>query len=271
MRYEKLFKHMRQQKKLAYVPFVIVSDPTAEIFLDIVHRLVESGADALELGFSFSDPVADGPVIQEAGLRPLAEGFTVSKGFELIAQIRKLYPNLPLGLLTYANLVYSNGIENFYQQAQCSGLDSVLIADCPVEECAVFSPIAKSQAVQSVYIAPPGATDEVLASVAKNSEGYTYVLSRKGITGTEVAALPQNGDFLKKLKSFNSPPLVQGFGISKPKHIFQAAKAGIDGVITGSAIVMLINQYHSQTEVMLDKVANYAKMMANAAHNPYDY
>ncbi len=268
-RYEKLFAEKQLNQELAYIPFVILGDPSFELSLKLIDRLVESGADALELGFAFSDPVADGPVIQEASLRPLANGFSVNDGFELIAKIRQKYPDLPLGLLTYANLVFAQGIDNFYQRAQQSGLDSVLIADCPVQEGKLFAIDAANHGIDSVYIAPPDADKQTLQLIAEHSQGYTYVLSRKGITGTETQAKQANSKFIAELKSFNSPPLVQGFGISEPKQVYEAAQAGVDGIITGSAIVKLINRHYNEPQLMLDKIAEYANLMANAARQAF--
>ncbi|WP_251360043.1 tryptophan synthase subunit alpha [Kangiella sp. TOML190] len=265
MRYQQLFNHKQSQSELAYIPFVILGDPTYQLSLKIIERLVESGADALELGFAFSDPVADGPVIQAASLRPLANHFSIKDGFKLIKQVRDKYPQLPLGLLTYANLVFAQGIDGFYQQASAAGLDSVLIADCPVQEGALFSKSASEHGIDTVYIAPPDADQQTLKLIAENSSGYTYVLSRKGITGTEVAASQANLDFIAQLKALGSPPLVQGFGISEPEHVYQAAQAGVDAIITGSAIVKLINQHYNEPQVMLAKIADYANLMASAA------
>ncbi len=270
MRYQNLFTKKQADKELAYIPFVVIGDPTAELSLHIIDVLVDNGADALELGFAFSDPVADGPVIQQASLRPLANQFSVKQGFELIRQVRDKYPQLPMGLLTYANLVFAQGIDNFYHQAQVCGLDSVLIADCPVQEGKLFTESAIQYNIQSVFIAPPDADDETLQLIAENTQGYTYVLSRKGITGTEVAASQANSDFLQKLRAFGSAPLVQGFGISEPEHAYQAAAAGVDGIITGSAIVKLINQHYNKPDLMLEQVGQYAKTMAQAAHQAHD-
>ncbi len=266
MRYQKMFSQKKQNNELAYIPFVLLGDPTYDKSFAIIKTLIESGADGLELGFSFSDPVADGPVIQEASLRPLANNFSVIDGFKLLKQIRASYPDIPIGLLTYANLVFAQGIDSYYELANDSGVDSVLIADCPVEEGSLFSKSANKHGIDTVFIAPPDATNETLSLVAQNSQGYTYVLSRKGITGTEISANQAKTDFLGKLREFKSAPLVQGFGISTPDHIYQAAEAGVDGVITGSAIVKLINQYYNEPQIMLDAISDYAKAMANAAH-----
>lgn len=267
MRYNKLFNGLKERNQLAYIPFLLLGDPSEELSLKLIDTLVNNGADALELGFAFSDPVADGPVIQAASLRPLENGFSVDDGFNVIAKVRAKYPDLPIGILTYANLVFAPGIEQFYDKAARSGVDSVLIADCPVEERELFSGSASDCAIDTVYIAPPDASSSSLELIASNSQGYTYVLSRKGITGTENSQQETGTDLIEQLKQLQAPPLVQGFGISKPEHVLQAAKAGVDGIITGSAIVNLINEHYNTPDKMLDLVAEYARTMSDAAHN----
>lgn len=269
MRYQNMFETVSANNHLAYIPFVIAGDPNPELSIQIIDKLVESGADGLELGLAFSDPVADGPVIQQATLRPLANQFTIESGLNLIGQIREKYPELPIGLLTYANLVFAQGIETFLNKCRNVGIDSVLVADCPVKESRLFAKTAKDCGIQLVFIAPPDASDDTLQQIAQNSQGYTYVLSRKGITGTEVAASKAKTDFLQKLRQYNSPPLVQGFGISEPQHVFDAANAGVDGIITGSAIVNLINQHYNNPQIMLEQIGDYVRSIAEAAHTDH--
>lgn len=265
-RYHQLFETKKSENQLAYIPFLLLGDPDFELSLKLVDACVENGADGLEVGFAFSDPVADGPVIQQASLRPLANEFSVKEGFELIRQVRAKYPELPIGVLTYANLVYVPGMTRFYKQCQESGVDSVLIADCPVQEFSLFRETAETFNIQTVFIAPPDANKETLELIAKNSQGYTYVLSRKGITGTDVAAEQAKTDITHTLKQLGSAPLVQGFGISTPAHVIDAKKAGVDGIITGSAIVKLINQHYKTPESMLKSVGNYVASIAKVAH-----
>lgn len=137
-RYEQLFQHLQSRNQGAFIPFVTLGDPSAEVSLQIIDALVAGGADALEIGIPFSDPLADGPVIQDANLRAFAAGMTPARCFELIAQIRAKYPELPVGLLMYANLVFHNGISQFYETAAKARVDSVLIADVPLHESQPF-------------------------------------------------------------------------------------------------------------------------------------
>ncbi|MCW8996938.1 MAG: tryptophan synthase subunit alpha, partial [Psychromonas sp.] len=177
-RYQALFNRLETENQGAFVPFVTIGDPNRELSLKIIDTLVTAGADALELGIPFSDPVADGVVIQDASSRALSAGATPDSCLEIITEIRKKHPTVPIGLLLYVNLVYRNGIENFYERCAQAGVDSVLIADVPLHESAPYRAAAKKFGIQQIFIAPPNGDDETLQQVAEYGEGYTYLLSR---------------------------------------------------------------------------------------------
>ena len=263
-RYQTLFHRLAEKNQGAFVPFVTIGDPSPAQSLELMSTLVESGADALELGIPFSDPLADGPTIQGANIRALDAGTTPTICFELISQIRQRYPDLPIGLLVYANLVYANGIGNFYQRCAKSGVDSVLIADVPTNESKEFNQAAKEHNVHSIFIAPPSASDEALAEVAKLSEGYTYLLSRAGVTGAETKANMPIQDLLNKLKQYNAPPALLGFGISEPEQVKQALASGAAGAISGSAVVKIIEQNLASPEIMREKLSQFTSTMKQA-------
>lgn len=265
-RYEKLFTRLDDNNQGAFVPFVTVCDPNPEQSLQIMETLVESGADALELGIPFSDPLADGPTIQGANIRALDSGATPDICFELIAKIRSKYPDLPIGLLMYANLVYSRGIDNFYQRCAEAGIDSVLIADVPTNESREFVAAAEKYAIHPIFIAPPTASDETLRQVSQLGGGYTYLLSRAGVTGAETKANMPVGDMLAKLNSFNAPPALLGFGISEPEQVKQAIESGAAGAISGSAVVKIIENNIEQPTEMLKQLANFVSSMKAATH-----
>jgi tryptophan synthase alpha chain len=262
-RYEKMFKKLETQGRGAFVPFVVIGDPAADDSLAIIQALVESGADALELGIPFSDPIADGPVIQASAVRALGAGATPEKCFNTIAKIRGRYPETPIGLLVYANLVVANGQENFYTLAAESKVDSVLIADVPVFEAEPFVASATEQGIHQIFIAPPNADDALLKRVAELTKGYTYVVARSGVTGTG-EHLRDQGDIFAKLKSFGSPPCLLGFGISKPEHVRAAIKAGAAGAISGSAIVRIIEENKDDFKTLLTKLSKFATAMKSA-------
>lgn len=263
-RYQQLFARLEAKNQGAFVPFVTVCDPNPEQSLKIMQTLVEAGADALELGMPFSDPLADGPTIQGANIRALQSGATPDICFELISQIRAQYPELPIGLLMYANLVYSRGIEDFYQRCANAGIDSVLIADVPTNESAEFVAAAEKYGVHPIFIAPPTASDETLQSVAQLGGGYTYLLSRAGVTGAETKANMPVEDMLNRLTAFNAPPALLGFGISQPEQVEQAVKSGAAGAISGSAVVKIIENNLTQPEKMLEQLAQFVTPMKAA-------
>lgn len=260
-RYETLFKQLKERKEGAFVPFVTLGDPSPEQSLKIIDTLIEAGADALELGIPFSDPLADGPTIQNATLRAFAAGVTPSQCFEMLAAIRQKHPTIPIGLLMYANLVFSRGIDEFYAQCEKAGVDSVLVADVPVEESAPFRQAALRHNVAPIFICPPNADDELLRQIASHGRGYTYLLSRAGVTGAENrAALPLH-HLVEKLTEYNAAPPLQGFGISAPEQVAAAIDAGAAGAISGSAIVKIIEKNVDKPAVMLDELGAFVRAM----------
>ena len=263
-RYKNLFAQLKDRKEGAFVPFVTLGDPSVEQSLKIIDTLIEAGADALELGIPFSDPLADGPTIQEATLRAFAAGVTPSQCFEMLALIRQKHPTIPIGLLMYANLVFSKGIDEFYAQCEKVGVDSVLVADVPVEESAPFRAAALRHNIAPIFICPPNADEELLRQIASHGRGYTYLLSRAGVTGAENrAALPLH-HLVEKLKAYDAPPSLQGFGISAPEQVTGAIDAGAAGAISGSAIVKIIEKNVAAPEQMLAELKAFVSAMKAA-------
>ncbi len=263
-RYAKLFERLAADKQGAFVPFVTLGDPDVKQSLAIVDALIEGGADALELGIPFSDPVADGPTIQGANVRALAAGVTPPRCIEMLTAIRNKHPEVPIGLLLYANLIYSTGIDAFYQKLVAAGVDSVLVADVPIRESAPFREAANKYGLQSIFIAAPNADEATLAKVAEYGQGYTYLVSRAGVTGTETKAGAPVGQLLEKLKQYNAPPALLGFGIASPEQVKQTIAAGAAGAISGSAVVKLIEQYLDQPELMLATLRDFTSSMKAA-------
>ncbi|MEZ8103886.1 tryptophan synthase subunit alpha [Vibrio cortegadensis] len=263
-RYQTLFQRLADKQQGAFVPFVTIGDPSPELSLQIMQTLVESGADALELGIPFSDPLADGPTIQGANIRALESKTTPSICFDLIAKIRAQHPDLPIGLLMYANLVFAGGIKNFYQRCAEAGVDSVLIADVPTNESAEFVAAAEKHGVHPIFIAPPTASNETLKSVSDLGGGYTYLLSRSGVTGAETKANMPVTALLERLNTFDAPPALLGFGISQPEQVQEAIQAGAAGAISGSAVVKIIESHLEQPEKMLSQLSSFVSSMKAA-------
>ncbi len=263
-RYQALFAQLEKKNQGAFVPFVTIGDPNPELSYKIMETLIEAGADALELGIPFSDPLADGPTIQGANIRALDSKTTPAICFELIAKIRSKYPDTPIGLLVYANLVFANGINDFYTKCQQAGVDSVLIADVPTNESQEFRESAIEHGIHPIFIAPPSASPETLETVAKLGGGYTYLLSRAGVTGAETKAGMPVAQLLERLNQYDAPPAILGFGISEPAQVEEAVKAGAAGAISGSATVKLIEQHQANPEALLKALADFTSSMKAA-------
>ena len=263
-RYESLFAELKTRNEGAFVPFVTLGDPSPELSLAIIDTLIEAGADALELGIPFSDPLADGPTIQNATLRAFAAGVTPTQCFEMLAVIRQKYPHIPIGLLMYANLVFNRGIDEFYALCEKVGVDSVLVADVPVEESTTFRQAAMRHNIAPIFICPPNADDDLLRELASHGRGYTYLLSRAGVTGTEHRASLPLHHLVEKLTQYHAAPSLQGFGISEPSQVTAAIQAGAAGAISGSAIVRIIENNLSQPAVMLQKLGEFVRAMKAA-------
>lgn len=263
-RYEAMFAELKAQNQGAFIPFVTLGDPDLAQSEAIIKTLIDHGADALELGFPFSDPVADGPTIQRASIRALASKTTVAQCFALLKRIRDYSPDTPIGLLVYGNLVMAQGRDSFYQRCAEAGVDSVLVADVPVREGAAFKDAANRAGVAQVFIAPPDASPSTLRNIASHSQGYIYLLSRAGVTGanTEVAAPATK--LVSYLNAQQGAPAVLGFGISKPEHVRHAIAAGAAGAISGSAVVQRIEDNLNDSEAMLKALGDFVREMKAA-------
>mgnify|MGYP001630056417 FL=1 len=247
-RFTALFEALEAKNEGAFVPFVMLGDPSADDAVEIISTLIDAGADALELGVPFSDPVADGPTIQKAHLRALDGGATVDSCLDQIREIRRRHPDTPIGMLVYANVPYVRGLEKFYTELHEAGADAVLVPDAPVREGAPFVEAATAVGIDPVFIAPAQARPEVLEGVAAHSRGYIYAISRDGVTGTEHESQTTGlSDVVTNITSYGGPPVLLGFGISTPQHVADAIAAGASGAITGSAIAKIIDAHVDYT------------------------
>lgn len=263
-RYSKMFAQLEAKNEGAFIPFVMIGDPDKETSLDIIRTLVKAGADGLELGIPYSDPIADGPTIQKASIRALNNGIKPQDCMDIIAEIRKEFADIPIGLLLYSNLVLARGMNTFYAEAESAGVDSILIADVPIREVAPFAQIASAHNIQQILIAPPNASDETLASLGELSTGYTYLLGRAGVTGTETEVDIPASALINKLDAYGVAPPVLGFGISKPAQVQAAIDAGAAGAISGSATVNIIEANIDNKEALTEALSNFVKTMKSA-------
>ena len=266
-RFDQLFQQLQSKNEGAFVPFVTLCDPDLDRSFEIICTLVDNGADALELGFPFSDPLLDGPVIQAANNRALRAGCSTKECFILLDKVRSKYPDIPIGLLLCANLIYAQGLDNFYQKCQQTGVDAVLVADVPLLAAEPYVSAAKKFGVQPVFICPPNADAETIQGVAQQSEGYTYLVSRAGVTSAENQNHATNLDSLiTQLKNHNAAPILQGFGIARPHQVTDALNSGTAGAISGSAIVKIIeNNLDNQNEI-LKQLGEFVRAMKAASY-----
>lgn len=250
-RYATTFARLRALQEAALIPYLLVADPTPEVFLGLVDVAVGSGADALELGIAFSDPLADGPTVSQAAQRVLRSGTSVDEALALVGKVRESYPELPIGLLVYANIVMN--VPRFTEKCLAAGIDSVLIPDVPIEED--DSRFLRPSAIERIHIVPPNADEALVARVARAGGGYVYVTSRPGVTGAGPHLHDAGRRHLATLREYDSAPPVLGFGISSSEHVSAATKAGFAGAIVGSALIDVVARH-------LDDVAD---MRAGAA------
>jgi tryptophan synthase alpha chain len=239
-RYAAMFDRLRARGEGAFGAFVMLGDPDLVTSLSILDALVEGGADMVELGIPFSDPIADGPVIQAAAVRALARGVTPRDCFALLRDFRTRHSDIPVGLLTYANLVLARGRDAYYRAAAEAGVDSVLVADVPSLEAVPFIGAARANGVEPVLIAAPNTPEPVLERIAAAGDAYVYCVARAGVTGANEDPRLDHEKLFEALRRFGAPPPILGFGIARPSQVRMALDAGAAGAISGSAIVALI-------------------------------
>lgn len=261
--YDEMFKRVKEKNQGAFVPFVVAGDPDFETSLEIVKTMVDNGADALEIGFAFSDPIADGPTVQEADLRALNSGMTTDKGFKFIRKIRE-FTSIPIGLLVYYNLIYKCGIDLFYKQASENGLNAILSADLPPEEALDVVRTAQKYGIDQIFLAAQTTTNERLKIISELSSGFTYLVSVMGVTGARIEVKKSTVDLIKRVRDHNDLPLMVGFGISRPSHVKEVIGAGAEGAIVGSAMIDLIAKNLNNKEKMLFEIAENTRKLKAA-------
>jgi tryptophan synthase alpha chain len=237
-RYAAMFERLKRDG--AFGAFLMLGDPDLETSAALLDAVIEGGADMVEVGIPFSDPVADGPVIQAAAQRALAAGVRVGDCLELIAALRARHSDVPIGILTYANIVVARA--GFMRDAAEAGADSLLIADVPALEAEPFTREMEQAGIEPVLIAAANTPDAALARIASLSKAYTYCVSRAGITGTHAGGRFDAG-LIDRVRRVGAPPPIFGFGISTPEHVRSALASGARGVICGSAIVDLASRH----------------------------
>jgi tryptophan synthase alpha chain len=237
-RLQQSFERALETKHAALMPYLTVGFPSDAAWVEIVPEMVRGGADVIELGLPFSDPLADGPTIQEATFRVLQGNFSVGSAFDQIGLVRARVPKTPLVLMTYFNLVLQHGLEKFVARSKAAGLDALLIPDLPIEECGELRVACDRQGLDLVQMVSPNISDERLARVCGQSRGFIYAVAVEGATGAR-EGIVDVADYIARIRNHSSLPVALGFGISNPEQAREYA-ASADGVIIGSALIKIV-------------------------------
>ncbi len=250
-------------KPTALIPFFVLGDPDVDTSLAVIKAAVDAGADVLELGIPFSDPIADGPTIQKADIRALENGMTVHKALDVIRTIRA-YTDVPIGLLMYYNLVYHYGREAFYRDFAAAGINSVLIADTSIDDADEVVPAARAAGLDTVFMVTPNTAPQRRQRIAAQTTGFIYTVSVMGVTGSRTELSDAVKPLVADLKSITDKPVCVGFGISSPEHAATVAQAGAQGVIIGSKIVSLMENNLGDSTSMIEAVQTFIRAVKAA-------
>lgn len=261
--YAEIFEKSKNNNEGIFIPFLVAGDPDYDTSIEIAKTLIDNGADALEIGFPFSDPVADGHSVQNADIRAFDSGMTIAKCFEFIKELRE-YTDKPFGLLLYYNLVYKHGIDEFYKKLKDVGVNAVLIADLPPEEANDAIVSANKYDLEQIFIVSQATNNERLKDITKIVGGFIYIASVMGTTGARKEVEHDTTELIKRIREHTDIPLCVGFGISKPEHVKEVLDAGADGAIVGSALINIIAENLENQDVMFGEIADYVQIMKKA-------
>ena len=261
-RVDEKFYELNNNKKLALMPFIMAGDPNLEKTSEILLKLQENGADLIELGIPYSDPLADGPIIQLSASRALKSGTTPKKVIKLLESLKgKL--NIPIILFTYLNPLLCFGFEHFCELASNAGVSGLIIPDLPLEEAYKFSKIVSNHSMDLVLLVAPTTPFERMKTISNHTKGFTYLVSVTGVTGERNKMESRVENLIAKLKEINNNPIAVGFGISTPEHVNKVREWGADGVIIGSAFVKRISS--SSEKDVVNNVGKFCNDMRLAA------
>ncbi|MHC4890659.1 MAG: tryptophan synthase subunit alpha, partial [Planctomycetota bacterium] len=249
--YKEVFSELR---RAALIPFFVIGDPDFDTSLAIIKTAIDAGADVLELGIPFSDPIADGPTIQKADIRAIRSGMNVQKAREFVEKVKD-YKDIPIGLLMYYNLIYQYGAEKIFSDFHKAGVNSILVADLSIDDADEITGPAASAGLDTVFMVTPNTDAERMKLIASKTTGFIYTVSLLGVTGSREKLSDTIEGLVGKLKKLTTVPVCVGFGISKTEHAATVASAGADGVIIGSKIVDLIEKNLGNREKILAEIS----------------
>lgn len=255
----KIASAFKQQHK-CFIPFITAGDPNLDITAELILAMANAGADIVELGIPFSDPVAEGEVIQAANIRALSAGTTTDKIFAMLQKVRT-QTDVPLVFLTYINPIFTYGTEKFLANCQSVGLDGIIVPDVPYEEKAPLAELCHKYGVDLIPLIAP-TSDERIKMIASGAEGYVYIVSSLGVTGVRKNITTDIAAIVQKVREATNVPAAVGFGISTPEQAREMAEVS-DGAIVGSAVVKIVGSYGTKC---IKPVTDYVKKMAGAVH-----
>ena len=264
-RIERCFENLKQDNRAALIPYLTAGDPSAQDTLALLHALVDAGADIIELGVPFSDPMADGPTIQLACERALQAGMSLRGALDLVREFRTSNQHTPVVLMGYLNPVEAMGPQAFAEAAQAAGVDGVLSVDLAVEEADSLAPALRDAGLAPVFLVAPTTCDERVEKMGEQGQGYLYYVSLKGVTGSQQLDVEQVTARVDQLKSLTGLPIAVGFGIRTPENAAAVAKVA-DAVIVGSALVDIIAAGQADKAKLCQDVAQAATALADAVH-----
>jgi len=262
MRIEKSLYRSRERGRKSLIIYITAGDPDLKVTEELVYGIAEAGADVVELGIPFSDPLADGPTIQQASQRALNGKVTIPKILSTIEKIRKK-SSVPIALMTYYNPIFYYGLERFVTDSRAVGVDGLIVPDLPLEESEELRGITERFGIELISFIAPTSTPERINAIAKVAQGFIYCVSVTGVTGTRENLSLDVAEMIRKIRSYTNIPLAIGFGISNPEQAKEATKYA-DAVIVGSAVVKLIENHKGDLSKSLSEVGKLVRSLKEA-------
>jgi tryptophan synthase alpha chain len=264
------FEELKNSNKKGLITFVTAGDPNYDTSLEILKKLPDAGADIIEIGMPFTDPMADGPGIQASYLRALEAGQTLKKTIQLVKDFREFNSNVPIVLMGYYNPIYKYGVENFIKNIKEIGVDGIIVVDLPPEADRELCIPANEKGIDFIRLATPTSNEDRLPKIVNNASGFLYYVSVAGITGSKAPEISSIESKIKTIRNFTDIPIAVGFGIKTPEQAVNIAKTA-DAVVVGSAIIDKINEAYKKDKnnikLIADSAADLVKTLSNALNN----
>jgi tryptophan synthase alpha chain len=264
------FEELKNSNKKGLITFVTAGDPNYDASLEILKKLPDAGADIIEIGMPFTDPMADGPGIQASYLRALEAGQTLKKTIQLVKDFREFNSNIPIVLMGYYNPIYKYGVETFIKNIKEIGVDGIIVVDLPPEADRELCIPANEKGIDFIRLATPTSNEDRLPKIVNNASGFLYYVSVAGITGSKAPEISSIESKIKTIRNFTDIPIAVGFGIKTPEQAVNIAKTA-DAVVVGSAIIDKINEAYKKDKnnikLIADSAADLVKTLSNALNN----